>query len=247
MVTIDETRTVRDLVVGHPETREVLESFGIDYCCGGGNTLADAVAKTGRDMAAVVSVLQEAVNRAGLSEQGRGRDWSAAGLTELADHIEATHHAFMKRSLPRLEDLFDKVLRAHGSRHGDMLLPLQATFEALRSEIEMHLMKEEQILFPYIRQMEASVNQTGRVPPMHCGTVQNPVRQMEVEHENAGEALARMRSITDDYALPADACPTFGALFEGLGELEADLHEHIHLENNILFPRAVAMEAEGAV
>lgn len=243
-ITIEKTTTVRELVVAHPETRQVLESLGIDYCCGGGNTLAHAVGEAGLDLADVITAVEQAAADADLPGSAPEQDWQAATLTDFVKHIEATHHVFMKQALPRLGDLFAKVLKAHGARHGDMLTPLQATFQALRSEIEMHLMKEEQILFPYIRQMEASVGQTGRVPPMHCGTVQNPIRQMVAEHENAGEALARMRSVTGDYALPEDACPTFRALFDGLREMEADLHEHIHLENNILFPRAEAMEAQ---
>jgi len=244
-ITIDKTTTVRDLVVNHPESRRVFESLGIDYCCGGVNKLAEAVEEAGLDLATVVKAVEQAVADANLPGSGPERDWREATLTELVDHIEGTHHVYTKKALPRLGDLFGKVLRAHAPKHGDMLGPLQATFQALRSELEMHLTKEEQILFPYIRQMEASLKETGRVPPMHCGTVQNPIRQMEAEHESAGKALARMRSVTNDYALPDDACPTFGALFEGLHELEADLHEHIHLENNILFPRAAAMEAQG--
>lgn len=244
-ITIDKTTTVRDLVVGHPETRQVLESLGIDYCCGGGSKLTDAVAEARLDLADVVKTVEQAVANAEQPESIPERDWQAASLTDLAEHIESTHHVFMKQALPRLGDLFAKVLDAHGPKHGDMLTPLQTTFRALRSELEMHLMKEEQVLFPYIRQMEASVKQTGRVPQMHCGTVQNPIRQMVAEHENAGEALARMRSVTGDYALPEDACPTFRALFDGLRDVEADLHEHIHLENNILFPRTEAMEAQG--
>ena len=242
-ITIDKTTTVRDVVVGHPETRQALESLGIDTCCGGGSKFTDAVAEAGLDLADVVKAVEQAVANAEQPESIPERDWQAASLTDLAEHIESTHHVFMKQALPRLGDLFVKVLKAHGSRHGDMLTPLQATFQALRSEIEMHLMKEEQVLFPYIRQMEAGVGKTGRVPPIHCGTVQKPIRQMVAEHEDAGEALARMRSLTGEYTLPEDACPTFRALFDGLREIEADLHEHIHLENNILFPRAEAMEA----
>lgn len=244
-ITIDETTTVRDLAVGHPAARQVLESLGIDYCCGGGSRLADAVAAAGLELAAVREAVEQAVGRAASDKGAPERDWRDAPLADLVGYIEDTHHVFMKEALPRLDDLFTKVLGAHGTRHGDMLVPLRATFRALRTEIDMHLMKEEQVLFPYIRQMEASIAQTGRVPPMHCGTVQNPIRQMEAEHENAGEALARMRNLTAGYTLADDACPTFAALFEGLRDLEADLHEHIHLENNILFPRATAMEARG--
>ena len=111
-------------------------------------------------------------------------------------------------------------------------------------ELATHLLKEEDVLFPYIKEMDAQVAASGTAAPMHCGSVQDPIRQMEHEHENAGEVLARMREITGNYTLPADACPTFAALYELLARIEADLHEHIHLENNILFPRTVAMEAK---
>ncbi len=242
---IDKDTTVRDVVVEHPESREVLESLGIDYCCGGGHTLADAAATAGIELEVVLQAVEQRLVAAELPQAEPERFWTQASLTELVDHIERTHHVFMKSMLPRLDDLFTKVVRAHGEHHGAMLRPLQATFNALRDEIEMHLMKEEQVLFPYIRQMEESVAETGIAPPMHCGTVQNPIHQMEVEHENAGGALAKMRALTCDYALPDDACPTFSALFDGLREMEADLHQHIHLENNILFPRSVEMEADG--
>ncbi len=242
---IDASTIVKDVVVNHPETRQVLESLGIDYCCGGGSSLGDAAAAAGLDLATVISAVEQAVADAALPERAAELSWADATLTELVDHIENTHHVYMKESLPRLGDLFAKVLKAHGPKHGDMLRPLQTTFSGLRNEIEMHLMKEEQVLFPYIREMEATLKQTGQVPPMHCGTVQNPIQQMEAEHEDAGEALARMRSLTAGYTLPGDACATFSALFEGLQEMEADLHQHIHLENNILFPRSIAMEAGG--
>ncbi len=242
-IAIEPTTTVRDLVLKHPETRQALESLGIDYCCGGGRSLAEAAAAAGIDLTAVAKAVQQAADDANLASDAPERDWRQASLTELANHIEGTHHVFMKQALPRLDDLFAKVLSAHGARHGDMLASLRTTFQSLRSEIEMHLLKEEQVLFPYIRQMEAEMAQTGQIPPMHCGTAANPIRQMEAEHERAGAALMQMRSVTDDYALPADACSTFSALFEGLAEMEADLHEHIHLENNILFPRAMALES----
>ncbi len=245
-ITIEKTTTVRDLVVAHPEIRPVLESLAIDYCCGGAKTLEQAAEVAGQDLDRIIQAIEQALTEAQDTARTSERDWQKATLTELVDHIEATHHQYVQKALPRLGELFAKVLKAHGTRHGETLTQLQSTFKALRSEIEMHLMKEEQILFPYIRQMEASLEQTGTVPPMHCGSVQNPIRQMEVEHDSAGEALARMRSITNDYTLPADACATFRALYDGLRKFEADLHEHIHKENNILFPRAVAMESQEA-
>ncbi len=233
--------TVRDIVVKDPGARKVLELYGVDYCCGGGKMLKVAVAEAGVDLQQVVEALQQAAAARATSASIEECDWSTASLTKLTDHIENKHHAYMDQVLPRLGNLFSKVLRAHGANHGEVLTPLQTVFSELRRELEMHLEKEEQVLFPYIREMDASVAATGEVPAIHCGTVQNPIQQMEVEHESAGNALARMRTLTGNYTLPNDACLTFSALFETLQEMEADLHEHIHLENNILFPRTVAM------
>ncbi|NLF18251.1 MAG: iron-sulfur cluster repair di-iron protein [Lentisphaerae bacterium] len=238
-LTLDATTTVRDLVTRHPGARRSLEALGLDVCCGGGRPVAEAAAAAGVSLSAVLAALDEDVASPSAAAEA---SWATATLTALADHIEATHHATMRALLPRASADLVKVLGAHGARHGERLRALQAVFEDMRREIEMHLMKEEQILFPYIRQMEAQVAATGTVPPMHCGTVQNPIRQMEAEHESAGDALAQMRALTDGYTLPADACPTFAGLYETLQAIEADLHAHIHKENNILFPRAIAME-----
>ncbi len=181
------------------------------------------------------------------AEGGEGRDWSEASPTELADHIERRHHAFMRRHLVLLGELIPKVRAAHAEAHGEMLGEVERVFGELRAEIEMHLMKEEQVLFPYVRRLQAYREGRGPRPHIHCITVQNPVRQMRIEHDDAGQALERFRELTDDYSLPQDACPSFAALYEALRALEGDLHEHIHLENNILFPRAVALEEEAPV
>ncbi len=233
--------TVKDIVVRHPETRPVLEKLGIDYCCGGKIPLAQAVQRAGLPTDRVVADLNKAVH-----DQEGGvavKDWTTASATELADHIERTHHVFMKEQLPRLAGLLDKTLQAHGQRHGQMLKQLKHTFVSLKTDIEMHLGKEEQILFPLIRQMDAYQQGQGLAPEVHCGTVANPIGQMEFEHDQAGQFLAQIRVITSDFQLPEDACETFRALYDGLRDVEADLHEHIHLENNILFPEAVEVEA----
>jgi regulator of cell morphogenesis and NO signaling len=160
-----------------------------------------------------------------------------ASLTALLAHIEATHHAYLRRELPRLEGLLEKVLGAHGENHPE-LDEVFDLFQALASDLMPHLMKEEQILFPFIRQMEA-----GQEAKACFGTVQSPIRVMESEHEVVGGLLARLRACTSEYTAPADGCATFRALYLGLQELEADIHLHIYLENQILHPRARMMEA----
>lgn len=233
---------VKDIVVEHPQTLRILERLGIDYCCGGKTPLAQAAQQAGLSSDQVLAELDRALEAGRSSDSAK--DWTAASATELADHIERTHHVFMKEQLPRLVGLLDKTLRAHGPRYGDMLKQLQRSLISLRTDIELHLAKEERILFPFIRQIEVWQQGEGPLPEMHCGTVANPIGQMEFEHEQAGEILAQIRAITSDFRLPEDACETFRALYDGLREMEADLHEHIHLENNILFPKAIEMEAQ---
>lgn len=242
-IQIDKTTTVGDFVGQYPQLRQTLEQLGIDYCCGGKKTLAEAATAAGKDWPEV-----EAALNAALAEQPEAdtRDWNNAPLGELVDHIVGTHHAFMKEQLPRLDALLAKVQKAHSSMHSDMLGKLRRAYDAIRAELEAHLMKEEQILFPLIKATEAFVIGGGTKPVSHCGSVANPIRQMEREHDDAGNELVAMHKLTDGYQLPIDACPTFAALYEGLAAMEADLHEHIHLENNILFPKAVAQEAHMA-
>ncbi len=165
-------------------------------------------------------------------------------LSKLIDHIINEHHAFLKEGLPRLKNLREKVYQAHQQRHGRMLENLGRILEKLRIDIEMHLAKEEQILFPAVKQIENHVKQGGPEPNIHIGNITNPVNQMEYEHEVAGSLLAEIRKNTSKYNPPADACESFKALCDGLRELEDNLHEHIHLENNILFPKAVKLEEE---
>lgn len=157
----------------------------------------------------------------------------------LADHIERIHHAYLHNELPRLEKMVIKVAKVHGARE-PRLNQIKDLFLALSAELTTHLFKEEQILFPMIRQLEAS----NTLPMFHCGTVGNPVRQMEFEHDNAGLILAELRKLTDDYTPPEWACNTYRALLAALLTFEQDMHQHIHKENNILFPRAIALERE---
>ncbi|MCG3178273.1 MAG: Iron-sulfur cluster repair protein YtfE [Phycisphaerae bacterium] len=233
---------VRDLVGRHPQTRKVFERHGIDYCCGGGKCLADAARESGGDLDSLVSAIEAALTETPSQTNPAEWDWFAAPLADLARHILDTHHVYMKNTMPRIRDLLAKVVRAHGPRHGEMLGQVRDLFAGLDTEISGHLMKEEQVLFPFIIALDAHVHQGQPCPEACFQSVQGPIRQMEHEHENAGATLDRMRVVTDNYKLPADACPTFAALYEALHGLEADLHQHIHLENNILFPRTIELE-----
>ncbi len=223
------TTTVGNLVRRAPARARVFEQYGIDYCCGGKQPLADACRAKDLALEEILAQLEQ------VDAQASGTaDPDSMSMTELCDHIEATHHQWLRRELPRLDGLLAKVQRAHGDRHA-WLAPLRQTFDALVDELTPHMAKEEQVLFPMLRAMEAGDAHAGS----HCGGIQNPISVMEFEHDNAGNALARMHELTNGYVPPAEACNTFRALLSTLAELELDLHTHIHKENNILFPKAI--------
>ena len=243
-IQVDGKLTVRDLVGRYPQTRPVFEKHGIDYCCGGGKCLAEAARERGLKLPVLVDALEKALQEATDKAEVADKDWYAAPLGELVHHIVEEHHGYMKTALPRLRSLVPTVLKAHGAHHGDVLCQVQDLYNALDTELSSHLMKEEQVLFPYIEALETETREGSAAPQSPCGSVRNPIRQMEHEHESAGQVLAKLREATHDYALPADACPTFRAMYEELQRMEADLHQHIHLENNILFPRAIELEGQ---
>jgi regulator of cell morphogenesis and NO signaling len=227
--------TIGQLVTERPARARIFESFGIDYCCGGKKPLAQAIREKNLDAKTVLGVLDAFDDQSPQTE----RNWGEASMTELADHIEQTHHAYLKTELPRLEFLVNKVADRHGSER-PQLIQLARLFNIFKAELESHMHKEEVILFPICRQLEAS----GSPQRFHCGSVQNPIAVMVQEHDDAGEALRQMRELTDNYSLPADACNTYRALFDSLQQLEQDMHRHVHKENSILFPRAVERESQ---
>ena len=170
------------------------------------------------------------------------RDWSSAPLRELVDHIVNTHHSFMRAHLPKVEAIFDRILAKQADDICGFVHPLSQTFLSLKAELESHLMKEEQILFPHVVRLEGAREAGNPPPPFHCSSVQAPISVMEHEHANAKKALEEMHRLTNGYPTKEDMCSNRRALFEALMELEADLHQHIHLENDLLFPRAIKLE-----
>ena len=232
-------KTVGEIASQAPAAARVFEKYGIDYCCAGKVLLEQACRERG---IAPEELFAELENAAGGSP-GEEKDWTSASLSDLIQHILEIHHAYLKEQLPRLAQIIEKVVAAHGEKHGESLLPLQTVFRELKDELESHMWKEEIVLFPLIRNLEEAGSAGGPLPPAHCGSINNPIRVMEHEHEAAGRALSGMRSLTRNYTLPEDACNTYRVLYYELPQLEADLHRHIHLENNILFPRAARLEA----
>jgi regulator of cell morphogenesis and NO signaling len=228
------------LLTQYPVLRGIFEKYRLDYCCGGKQRLKDAAESAGLDLDTLVNELVEVLDDE--PSAAAAQDWNQADAETLCRYIVDRHHTFMRRQLPLVRSLFDDVRAAHAPTHGGLIDALRTVFDGLAAEIEMHLEKEEQILFPYIEQIERHLRYSTPMPEVHCGSVQNPIRQMEYEHDNAGEALEKIRQLTGNFQPPPDACEKFKALYDELARLENDLHEHIHLENNILFPKAVRLE-----
>ena len=238
-MSITADKTVRELALENPAATRVFEKLGIDYCCGGNKSLEEACRTANLPMDEVLDSLEMAEQAARAVQ--KDRNWPTELLADLFAHINNTHHKYTRGEMARLGPLFDKVCSVHGKNHPE-LLQVRASFQGLAQELTMHMMKEEMVLFPYIVRMEESVIQKEPVLPPPFGSVQNPVSMMEHEHDSAGNALRAMHEASNGYAAPSDACVSYQTLYKALAEFEADLHQHIHLENNILFPRAIAME-----
>ena len=232
---INSEMTVRDVAIQLPESTRLFESLKIDYCCGGNQPLGQACASAGVDVDDVMEML------AGVGQSNEANDFQNTSLPELITHILDTHHVFTKSEMQRLQALADKVLNAHGSNHPE-LIHLDELFKRLCADLKPHMFKEEQVLFPYIVAMSQAADQNRAVPFAPFGTVNNPVRMMMMEHDTAGQILRELRALTSDYKVPADACISYQTLYQALENFEKDLHQHIHLENNILFPKALDLE-----
>ncbi len=232
MATLTPQATVGQLVAERASRAKVFERFGIDYCCGGKISVADACARHGVDPVAVLAAL-EALDAA-FAAPSADRDWNAAPIPELVLHILNTHHAFLREAMPRLTFLTAKVARVHGEDHPE-LHEVAGTFARFHAEMDTHMAKEENVLFPLIIQLTRG-ERTGFGPPVHA-----PISVMEAEHEDAGRDLAAINQLTNGYAVPESACNSYRTMLDGLRELELDTHRHIHLENNILFPRTLGL------
>ncbi len=232
MTFIHAEDVVGKLVAERPSRSLVFEQNGIDYCCGGKKTLQQACEERNVSLQQVMAALEQLDVPA-----GQEHDWTQATLEELAGHIVAVHHNWLREALPRIGRLAEKAAAAHGAKNPE-LLQVKAVFGRLKAELEQHTHKEEVVLFPWIVQMERGTL-TGRQLMLI-----SPIQQMEAEHEAAGAMLQQLHSLTGGYVPPAHACNTWRALLDALSELESDLHQHVHKENNILFPRALQMEQQ---
>ncbi len=236
MTTFTIKDTVGNIVVKHPSLGRILEDAGIDYCCGGKKPLQQACQEKSLDPEALLAKLQQALLDANDSQQ---EDPAKMSLIQLADHIVYQHHGYLKNELPRLDAITDRVASVHGG-HDPRLVQVREAFIPLHQELMHHMNKEEQVLFPRIREIDTADSP----PDLHCGSLALPIHQMEHEHEDAGSALETIRELTDEYMPPSWACNTYRVMLDSLSQLEQDLHWHVHKENNILFPRALERENE---
>ena len=237
----DLQQTVRDVALATPAATRVFEKLGIDYCCGGAKSLEQACAAANVQVEKVVELLHAAEIAADARQGPPATDWTTAPLTDLIHHIEETHHVYTREEIVRLRPLFEKVCGVHADKHPE-LRDIHRSFQLLAQELTTHMLKEEFVLFPYIGQLEQARSSGEPLIPAPFGTVENPVAMMQHEHTTAGNLLCGMRSLSGGYKPPALACTSYQTLYRALAEFESDLHQHIHLENNILFPRAITME-----
>jgi regulator of cell morphogenesis and NO signaling len=231
-------KTLAEIVTDNIRSAIVFEEYGLDFCCKGNRLLKDACADKNIDVKKVVNALTNLFgNNNGKENPG---EWQ---LDFLVDYIINNHHQYVRRMIPVISLHSDKVASVHGKNHPETIR-IADLFLAVREELEMHMMKEERILFPQIKQMVLIQTENNQFFPPPFGTIQNPIRMMEYEHTNAGVAFYQIRELSNNYSHPEDACNTFKALYSELKEFEEDLHKHIHLENNILFPKSITLESE---
>jgi regulator of cell morphogenesis and NO signaling len=232
-MTIAPETTVAEIATSAPATIRIFQDHQIDYCCGGRIPLAQACAAQGLDVDTLLHELQGAV-----APVSGDPVWVNETLAALVRHIQARYHEPLRLELPRLEAMLDKVVSRHGDHLPETLLPLQRAFKQLKTELLVHMAKEDCVLFPFIVKLEAG----DEVPVEDASQwIQLPIAAMEADHDEAGRALAFIRDVTGSFAPPEWACPTFRGLYYGLSQLEADMHLHVHLENNIHFPRAARL------
>ena len=227
--------TIGELAVAMPEAIPILERLGIDYCCHGEQRVQAACSAAGITADELLQLI------GAVKQPPVGRAWETEPVGGLIAYIIDAHHVYTRQAVQTLQNLAEKVRIAHGERHPELLV-VERLIAELTTDLIPHMLKEEQVLFPFVEKLDEALAKNGEAPVPFFGTVQNPIRMMMLEHETVGEKLIELRGLTIDYELPEEACTSYKALFAKLIELEADLHQHIHLENNILFPRALDLE-----
>lgn len=237
MENIDD-KTVAEIVTENIKTADVFKKNGIDFCCGGNVKVQEICAKKGVDY----SKLKEDILNIGIAPKGSS-DFNTWDLDFLTDYIINTHHKYVKEANELIIQYCDKVAKVHG-HHFTETIEINKLFHEIANELNMHMQKEEQILFPFIKEIAKAKKEGVRLAPPPFGSIQNPINMMEMEHTDAGEILFKIKDLSNNHTPPEGACNTFKALYSKLEEYQNDLFQHIHLENNILFPKAIQFEQE---
>lgn len=233
---INQELKIADVVSENIKAADIFKKYGIDFCCGGGISIAKACEKKNISPEELMFELKSLDDKI-LPSQNFNK-WE---LDFLIDYIINTHHVYVLEAIELLDAYTSKVAKVHGEQHPPVVA-IQDLFNTMKVELLNHLQKEERVLFPYIKQLVKSKKENSPVAAAHFGTVQNPISIMEAEHESAGDIMKEIAALSMDYTPPEWACNTFKALYAKLQEFEQDLHLHVHLENNILFPKAIELE-----
>lgn len=234
---INEQSIIGELVAEDYRTASVFKKYGIDFCCNGNRTISEACNKKSMNCGSLITDLHESIRQG----QSNPMDYNSWPIDLLADYIEKTHHRYVETKIQDIKPFLHKVVKVHGAQHPE-LVEVEHLFNTSAGELTAHMKKEEFILFPFIRKMMKSDNEHERLPGSPFGSVQNPIDMMHHEHDTEGERFRKIAMLTGNYTPPEDACSTYRVTFAMLKEFEEDLHLHIHLENNILFPKAVELE-----
>lgn len=235
----ESEKQIGQFVAEDYRTAAVFSKYKIDFCCNGNRTINEACGKKGIDTSVLLDELHDALKAKG--EQAI--DYKSWPLDLLIDYIEKKHHRYVEEKIPVLRQFLNKLCSVHGERHPE-LFKINELFTASAGELASHMKKEELVLFPFVKKMVSATLNTESVEPPHFGTVENPIAMMMQEHDNEGERFRQIAELTDNYTPPTDGCNTYQVTFAMLEEFEKDLHLHIHLENNILFPKAIKLEQQ---
>ena len=232
-----KTKTLSEIVTDNFHTAVVFEKYNLDYCCNGKKQFEDACKENNIDPNLVLIDLEKVNNNVAVNEQNY-EDWA---MDFLIDYIINNHHQYIRKMIPLIAEHGEKATVAHGENHPE-LLKISEIFAVIYKDLRQHMLKEEQILFPFIKQIVQIKENNGQTEKPYFGSVQHPIQMMEAEHENAGDGFNEINQLSKNYKIPTDACPTYSVFYNALIEFEKDIHKHIHLENNILFPKAIALE-----
>lgn len=235
---ITENSYIGEIVAKDIKAAVVFESVGIDYCCRGNRILSEVCQEQSLDIKPIMEKLQAISSDV---DPSSGIDFNSWSLERLADHVEQTHHNFVRSEIPLLQQRIDRICTVHGARHPE-LLEVNKLFNETAEELSQHMVKEERMLFPHIKALETASNKNEKLETPAFGTVSNPIEMMMKEHTDEGDRFVKIAELTNNFTPPADACNTYKVTFQTLKEFEQDLHRHIHLENNILFPKAIKLE-----